>query len=64
MSTDGNPAMHTKKNARVARLVSDTSLPLKGPADASEPVIPPAGPVRRAQPKTDTAAQGAGRGSA
>lgn len=55
MNTDGNPAMHAKKNSRVPRLVTDKSLPLKGAADASEPVVPPAGASRRAQPKTDNA---------
>jgi hypothetical protein len=55
MNTDGNPAMHARKNSRVPRLVTDTSLPLKGPAAASEPVVPPAGPARRAQPKSDSA---------
>ena len=55
MNTDGNPALHAKKSSRVPQLVTDTSLPLKGSADPSEPVVPPAGPARRAQPKTDTA---------
>ena len=55
MNTDGNPAMHAKKNSRAPRLSIDRSLPLKGAADAAEPVVPPAGSSRRARPKTDTA---------
>jgi hypothetical protein len=57
MNTDGNPAMHSKKNGRAPRPATDTSMPEKEPADASAPVVSvPTGPAQRAKPEKGSAA--------